>query len=268
MAITIDINGKCNERCAFCYQNLDGSVLPIKKILELIDSSDGVVQIGGGEPFIDDRIIDIIRFTRSKGRNMHISTNATIIPKGLLGLDEETRAGVQVQASVHASNRNLYERITGRDLFERVVENIETIKEFYSTLISSAIYKENLHDVANLVSLAERLGVPIRITPVFPEGSGRNVKLMNDNEIDQLRGYLLVQRIMKGRMIDSPLIHVNNCGALEAAYGIEKKAICPVDCASKLYVSPRGEEYRCEFLRHELTLNGERIGVKNGNENI
>src|SRR3989338_2466197 len=97
--LTVDINGFCNERCRFCYAKLNGSILPEKEIMKLVDNSDAdVVEIGGGEPFLDKRIVRIIREIRERKR-VHISTNATLIPAGLLDLEQKVKEGTQIQTS-------------------------------------------------------------------------------------------------------------------------------------------------------------------------
>lgn len=254
-SLTIDINGICNERCTFCYQNLDGSILPEEEIFRLVDGSKAqTVQIGGGEPFLDPRIIRVIKGLRERDKRVHISTNATRIPQGLLELEERVRENVQIQASLHASTPELYDQVhrpvegSGKNMFGRVLGNVQKIKPQYSTVISSTIYQANLEDVPNLVELASQLDLPIRFNLAFPEGAGKEVDRLTARQVDQLRGYLLGQRILRGNKVESPIIHTNNCGALTLAYGIGKKGACPVDCGKK-YVSPRGEQYGCEFLR-------------------
>ncbi len=245
--LTIDINGICNERCRFCYQDLDGSILSEEEVMRLVDGSDAdVVEIGGGEPFLDKRIVGIIEGIRNKGKRVHVSTNATLIPEGLLDLEQRAKEGTQIQASIHASNCVLYDYITGRNLFDEVIGNIGTLKPYFSMLMTSAIYQDNFNDVPRLVDLAEQLGLPIRVNLVFPVGNGRNVNLLTPQQVNQLRGYLLKLRVIKGNKIDSPLIHTNNCHALREAYGVEREGVCPFDCG-KVYVSPRGEKSGCEF---------------------
>ncbi len=247
--LTIDINGICNERCGFCYQNLDGSILPEEEIMRLIDSSDSdVVEIGGGEPFLDKRIVRIIREIRAKDKGVHVSTNATVIPKELLDLEQMAKEGTQIQASLHASNPALYEHITGKNLFDEAVRNIRNLKPHFPMLMTSAVYQDNVNDVPRLLDLAEELGLPLRVNLVFPVGNGRNVNRLNSQQVNQLRGYLLQQRVIKGDKIDSPLIHSNNCYALSDGYGLDKEGICPFDCG-KVYVSPNGKKSGCEFYK-------------------
>ena len=137
--LTIDINGYCNEACQFCYQNLDGSSLPEQEIARIIGSNPHAktVEIGGGEPFLDPRIVRLTKTIREKEKNVHISTNASFIPKEFLDLEDSVREGVQIQASIHGSNPETYGKIHGRNLFDKVVENIWKIKPRFSTLMTS-----------------------------------------------------------------------------------------------------------------------------------
>jgi MoaA/NifB/PqqE/SkfB family radical SAM enzyme len=258
--LTMDITGVCNEKCRFCYQDLDGSVLSEEEIMDLVnDSNADAVEIGGGEPFLDNRIVRIIKEIREKGKRVHVSTNATLIPEGLLDLEQKAKDGIQLQASIHASNPALYEQITGRNLFDKVAKNVGTLRPHFSMLMTSAIYQDNLSDVPKLVDLAKELDLPLRVNLVFPVGGGKNVNLLTPQQVDQLRGYLLQQRVIKGDRINSPLIHVNNCQALANAYGLERRGICPYDFG-KAYVSPKGEKSRCEFYGSaSLTVKGKPI---------
>ncbi len=251
MSLTIDINGYCNLDCDFCYQDLDGSTLPKDKLMRVVDENShlDVVELGGGEPFLDVRINDLVKTLREKGKLIHISTNGSRIPPGFLELDDAVREGTQVQVSLHASNPELYRQITGKDLFHRVVENIGRLKERYTTVVSTAVYQKNVVDVPHIVELVYRMGVPLRVNPVFPEGKGKEVELLTPQQIGQLTGYLLAQHLAKRRMVDSPLIHPNVCGALEQSYGLPKRGPCPIEAGTKLYISPRGERFNCEFMR-------------------
>jgi molybdenum cofactor biosynthesis enzyme MoaA len=251
-SLVIDLNGTCNIACEPCYQTLDGSVLPRNIALKRVDDNpeSDTVELGGGEPFLYKGFPSLVKDLRLRGKKVHVSTNATFIPTGFLELEDVIRNETQVQVSIFAASRRLYEQITGKDMIEKVARNIERIRPRYVTSLSSSIYKKNLDDVPNIVSFASAHQLPLRINLVFPTGNGRNVELLSAKEIDALRGYLLQHKILHGS-IDSPLIHDNNCTALRNAYGIEKRGLCPADCYKK-YVSPRNTEHSCEFLETKL----------------
>jgi molybdenum cofactor biosynthesis enzyme MoaA len=206
------------------------------------------VELGGGEPFLHPNIFGILSQLQSIGKKAHVATNAVALPEGLFSLENKVKQNTQMQVSLHASNTQLYKKITGHDYFDQVIKNVTALNKEFQTTFSSAIYHENLEDVPNLVSLANNLQVPIRFNLVFPIGRGKTVGLLSPREVDQLRGYLLVQKILRSNLIDSPLTRVNNCGAVQSAYGIKKCGICPADNGDKLYISPSGKRYSCEML--------------------
>ncbi len=253
MELIIDINGICPLKCEFCYQDLDGSVLSEDEIYRIVDnSSSRTVGIGGGEPFTDKRVVNIIKNIREKGRRVHVSTSGIAIPKGLFDLSDKLRDETQIQVSLHASNPELYKRVTGKDRFNQVIRNIPQFNEYFRTLISSVVYKENLDDLPNIIDISKNIGVPIRVELAFPV-QGKDFEMVSRDEVDRLVGYLLGEKLLSrgfdnGYSIESPLIHIkNNCSALANAYGIDKSGLCPADCG-KCYVSPRGEIKPCEFL--------------------
>jgi len=253
--LTIDINGKCNIGCKFCYQNLDGSLLSKKEVLKIVDqnASSEIIEIGGGEPFLHKELSDIVEGIVARGKRVHISTNATFIPQNILEMEEDVRRNVIMQVSLHASDRERYIAITGKDFFDKVIENAKRLRDLYTTVLSAAIYKENFDQVETILQIGYKLGIPTRINLVMPVGNGRNVELLSPQEVNLLTGILLVEKIAHPSLVESPLLHQLNCPALCKAYGLKKTGTCPLEVGLKEYVSPRGEQLGCEFLPAEAT---------------
>jgi len=246
--LILDINASCNESCKFCSKEIDGSSMQINDVLQIADENKGEIGISGGEPLLHPDFLTILRETRKRNRKVIVATNLTEVPEGLLDLEEEIRKDTVIQVSLHASNPELYRQITGRDLYWKVMSNLDRISTRFRTSISCAVYQDNYEDVENLVNLAYEIGLPIRVNLVMPIGNGRKVALLNERQIDQLRGYLLVEKLRKGSLVDSPLVHRNNCHALSNYYGLEKFGDCPVDAGSKVYFDVHGNKHCCEFL--------------------
>lgn len=245
--LTIDINGTCNLSCDFCYKELDNSELSTEKIKSIIDENQSSsVDIGGGEPTLHKDLPEILKHITIQGKKANVSTNATIIPGILFYLKENIKDSTTMQISLHASNKYLYEEITGKDLFDAVIENTNELKKYYSTQINTVVYKKNIDDVPNIVNLAKDLNLPVRISLVMPVGKGKNVDLINKAQLQELKTYLFSKKI-NGAKIESPLLHFNNCRILENAYGIKKTNSCPFDLKNKTYINSNGERSVCEF---------------------
>lgn len=247
--LTIDINGTCNIACEFCYQDLDGNELSKEDVLEIVRSKPDfdIVEIGGGEPLLHRELADIIRNIVSDGKKVHVSTNATFIPQSLLDLEESVRSNVIMQVSLHACSAERYKAVTGKDFFDSVISNARILKSLYTTVLNAVIYQKNFDQVREILKIGCGLGIPTRVSLVFPVGRGKSVERLLPEQVDRLRGVLLVEKIMHPGMVDSPLLHEINCPALSEAYGLERKGVCPLHVGRKDYVDPRGKRLGCEF---------------------
>ncbi len=251
-SLTLDITGNCNLACNFCYNELDGTELNLEQINDIIveNSSAKIIEIGGGEPFLHNNLVDVIDNIVSVGKQVNITTNGTMIPDDILNLDDNVKDYVKMMVSLHASTSEKYEMITGVDCFDIVVKNIQTLNEIYKTTINSAIYEENFDQVEGLIQLGYELQVPVRINLVYPVGKGKDVRLLNKNQVHELTNMLLLEKIQGERIVDSPLIHLyqNNCPVLGKAYGFEITGECPTNAGQKIYYNSGGIKSKCEFM--------------------
>ena len=247
--VTIAINDVCNEMCRPCFAPLKGGQRSVEEVLSMVDrfSSSRSINIQGGEPTLHRGLVDILLGIKQRGKSAHIATNGTYIPTRLLELSSELSENVQIQVGLFASYRELYEQITGRDWFERVIQNIKAYKTHYPTMLSSAIYRENFHDVDGLVRLADSLGMPIRINLTMAAGRGKNVELITIDEIERLKTQIRVYQL-SGIHADAPFLDNNYCPAVMAAYGLPGVRKCPAYEGQRLYVGLK-TIIACEFLQ-------------------
>lgn len=126
---------QCNLRCIYCHnegfepERDSFSALPVpdlKKILTLLKQN-GVksVCISGGEPLLVPSFPDVLQTVIDifGGSLVHVSTNGVFLDKYL---DLMKDLGVaRINVSCDAVDRTQYQHITGKDCFDRVVENID-----------------------------------------------------------------------------------------------------------------------------------------------
>lgn len=248
--LTMDINGECNLNCEFCYQGLDGNILNNSQIFDIMrEKMDfDVVELGGGEPFLHKELDMIIANLIKLNKKINISTNAAFIPKAILNLEKSLRNNVTMQISLHASNKDAYESIAGYDYFDNVLKNTGILKQLYKSSFNAVIYNKNFNQVKDILSIAYGLGMPIRVSPVMPVGRGRNIEKLSEEQINLLKGALLLEKI-NGKEIYSPLIERTNCPALNESYGISGAEPCSLKLGKKEYINQKGETFGCEFIR-------------------
>ena len=133
------------------------------------------------------------------------------------------------------------------NFFDAVLKNAQTLKDHYRTVLNAVIYQRNLGQVNDLLQISYGLDIPMRITPALPVGKGKDVKLLTAEQVDRLKGLLLVEKIQHPEIIDSPLVHEINCPVLAEAYALEHAGVCPAVAGKKQYYNSQGRASGCEF---------------------
>lgn len=246
--LILAVTSNCNLDCIFCYQLEEGE-LSRKQIERYTNlSKANHVDISGGEPFLREDLVDIIKMILDKDKTVQVITNGTIMRDDFMQLDDKTRQRISVQLSLHAARAETYKKITGHDKFSQVIQNLDRFAETYYTGLSCAIYRENIDEVPEILEIGYKRGLPVRVDLVFPV-QDFNGGLLTQDEVNNLKKLLKIEKIVSKGLVDSsPLLHRNVCPVLQRVYGLEKKGECPAEAQQKLYVDPSGKEHRCEFL--------------------
>ena len=140
--LRVSITDRCNERCTYCMPQELQEWLPREEILTFeetlrlirIAAELGVskVRVTGGEPLTRRDIVPFIaQLPKISGiKSLGLSTNATLLARqispGKTMATALREAGVQsVNVSLDTLDRDVYSRITGRDLHAQVLEGID-----------------------------------------------------------------------------------------------------------------------------------------------
>jgi molybdenum cofactor biosynthesis enzyme MoaA len=200
-------------------------------------------------------IIKIIEEIIARGKKVHIATNATYIPKDFFHINPEA---LKVQVSL-PGNKATYHHVTGRDLYDKVIQNLAVLKKSLCgpnkegterLTVNYVVYKDNLSSANDIFQVALELDVPLSVSLVYPIRKGKNVKLLDQEEIsalsrDILRASLSGLRVVSSIFPKEPTFSqfTTPCPILADVYGFNLQGNCP----EKTYVSPTGDISRCEF---------------------
>jgi len=151
LVASIQITGRCNLDCKYCYAwPLTQTDIPKEKILALIEQlvDHGIFEIiiDGGEPFLHPKFIDILRnLDELCIEEIGIATNGTLLTKDtvkeLVKLRDYLYGKIQVSLDSHIPNIN----DKTRGLGDRVLRNLEyLIKAELNPSIATVVHKQNI----------------------------------------------------------------------------------------------------------------------------
>lgn len=180
--ITVNNSTACNLKCEYCYTvvekewNLEGKgyeVLPVFRdmIGRGLLSPEARVSFGGGEPTINPEFETLLPELIEHVKSVRVFTNAVrfseAVEKGL------ATGKVEVETSVDAGTRELYQAIKGKDALETVWENLTRYAATGGPVCAKYILKANNSAPEELDAFLERCKrakvSSIHATPEFYE---------------------------------------------------------------------------------------------------
>lgn len=172
--ITIELTQKCNLRCMHCYLRIDqhiegchiqktdisdSSIIMIMK--EAKDLGCKNVVFSGGEPLCRSNFLDLCSYASSLGLNLSIATNGTIISKHIAQSLKKIRLQ-RISVTVYGFDRDSFAITTGQDMFDRLLESINNLKNekipFQIRFVAVPLLIENISKVH---AFTKKLGVPL-----------------------------------------------------------------------------------------------------------
>jgi MoaA/NifB/PqqE/SkfB family radical SAM enzyme len=150
--ILFPITYKCNLHCGNCVVKNFNQELDIESSIKIIKNIPVEwVYITGGEPFLNDDLIDICKELKSNNKKIGVTTNGTIHNFDVL--EYVDRIGVSIDGL-----KEYHDEYRGNGVFDLAIEFLNYCKNKESILMST-IYKESYNKVLDLKSIVYDLGV-------------------------------------------------------------------------------------------------------------
>lgn len=240
----LHITNYCNLHCIGCYSNdsqrnrsEDLSLSQIKKILDVLHQQKlQTILISGGEPFLRDDIVEILKYARERIPQVIVGTNGTRITKQIAkkinGLVHN------VSLSIDGFSVDKSDFIRDKGTFEKVLNAVKYLKEAdvpFSLL--PTIHRKNYKDVNSFLELAKEIDVPIAFSLLTCNTDERN-----------LEDYVLTEQEFKDFIMQNSGnddIHVS-----ESSINIEDivfKSTCGAG-RNTVSIDARGFVYPCHML--------------------
>lgn len=194
----IDPSNACNLNCSFCMyakglkKNRD--ILPWKTYYNLITELKilGVRSItftGGGEPLMNPRFNDMVSEAHSVGFEIGLITNGTLLDRV-----ENLNYFKFIRISLDAYDKKSYEKIKGKDLFNKVIKNIirVTKRKVTDIGISYVVCEDNVNGIEEIQEILSGIGIKyIQFKPAWinggkfelPEGISGDKTIITDRYI-------------------------------------------------------------------------------------
>jgi cyclic pyranopterin phosphate synthase len=185
--LRVSLTDRCNFRCFYCLPHGEPPIAPKEQMLsyEEIDYvceifvSLGIekLRLTGGEPMLRRDIETIIqKLTRLKSsglRDLALTTNGYYLPERAHSLKE---AGLdRVTISLDSLKRDVFKRMTGVDVFDKVLAGIDAAKKagLEPIKINAVIVRgHNEDEVADFAAFAREYDVKMRFIEFMPLDSG------------------------------------------------------------------------------------------------
>lgn len=200
--VALEITRRCNLNCIHCRSHSEMSTgghpdLSTKEILriidELIDYSNPVIVLSGGEPLLRDDIFEIADYAVRKGVRLSIATNGTLVNDEVC--KNIKRTGVKViSLSLDGSTADIHDDFRKqKGAFEGVINATRLFRKHgIEFIINSSFTKRNQHDIPNVYKLAKELGATAwYMFMVVPTGRGEDLlrELISKEDYEDILGW-------------------------------------------------------------------------------
>src|SRR5438067_9411313 len=184
--LRVSLTDRCNFRCFYCLPHGEPPVAPKEQMLsyeEIEYVSEIFVSLGiekirltGGEPMMRrdiETIISKLSALKPRLHDLALTTNGYFLP----GRAESLKAAGldRITISIDSLKRDVFKRMTGVDVLDRVLEGIEAAKSAGLTpiKINAVIVRgHNEDEVADFAAFAREHDVKMRFIEFMPLDSG------------------------------------------------------------------------------------------------
>lgn len=208
---TFEVTPLCNLDCKMCYVHLNADQLHGAKLLpvetwkdfarQAFDAGMMYASITGGECLTYPGFKELYLYLGSLGVETHVLSNSVLI-------DEETteffkaNPPAYIQVTLYGASEDAYERVTGRRVFGKVVENIRRIRDAGIPISISVTPNAFMTDGLDVVKFLHEEDFPFIINSGILSPREETGRKLEDAELDVYIDMLKLRRELTGNGIE------------------------------------------------------------------
>ena len=199
LRIQVENSTICNLKCQMCplfEMKREKGMMKFDQFKAIYDKIKPLFLnlTGYGESFLNPDILKMVNYAKKNGSYVKFDNNGTIVDKHKT--IETIESGLDLLSfSVDAVDEKTYEKIRGKNLFEKLIKNLiffvdERNKRGSDLEIHAAIVvqEDNLSELTRLIKLLDQIGVDkINPTPVIEYDIPENRKFKLNKYIESLK---------------------------------------------------------------------------------
>ncbi|MBN2488327.1 MAG: radical SAM protein, partial [Methanosarcinaceae archaeon] len=264
LSVLWELTHECNLRCKHCLINAgkreqnELSLDEIKKIIdELAELKVFTITLGGGEPLLRKDFLGIVDYASQFNFGLKLSTNGILVDNDLLDRLKDTNVfSVQVSIDGFEQTHNAFRG--NKKSFEKAVSALKMFSGAgYWTIMSTAITRHNVNEIARLVELAVECGASsFKASPFIPVGNGKeNFKdlAITPSDLKDLTKIMLQKKEKYEGIIDLqidglfPWLSGPCSGGRQNSQFVSSQVGCSAG-TSEVVITPTGDVLPCPFL--------------------
>lgn len=172
---SIELLPLCNMKCDMCYVRMETAEVRkmgglrsadewISVAKEMKDAGVLFLLLTGGEPFLYPEFRQLYLALQKMGFVLTINTNGTLITEDLAAFLGEHKPR-RVNVTLYGTNEETYQHLCHYpNGFQKTIHGIRLLQEHQIDVkLSSSLAKNNVNDIAQIFSIGNEWGIPVRI---------------------------------------------------------------------------------------------------------
>jgi len=168
----IELSSKCNINCIMCprtkltRKHEIMSLDLIKILIDWLPDNAKAMLCGLGEPLLNSNIFFLISSLRKRNIEVGITTNGLLLTEN--NVDMLIDCGINlIQISFNGSSEAIYGSIMRNSSFAVIMQNLQYLSKVKTPVLALTVklaattQKENISDIANIQTLAAKLGFEV-----------------------------------------------------------------------------------------------------------